>query len=77
MAKKDEILKIFLSHELFVSKYGLKKEDLPTTVREALNSEHPIVKTIGLIVEGLEGNTPVTDKVLREQVTTYLNIHEI
>lgn len=77
MARKDDILKSFLTHELLESKYELKKEELPSTVREALNSDKPIIKAIALIVEGLDGYSPVTDKVLRDQLTTYLNNHAI
>lgn len=73
MARKDDILKSFLTHELLESKYELKKEELPNTVREALNSDKPIVKAIALIVDGLDGTSPVTDPVLRNQVTQFLN----
>lgn len=73
MARKDDILKSFLSHELLESKYDFKKEELPNTVREALNSDKPIIKAIALIVEGLDGTSPVTDSVLRNQVTQFLN----
>lgn len=73
MARKDEILKSFISHEILETKYHLKKEELPCNVRDALNSEIPIVKAIGIIVEGLDGNSPVTDRVLRDQISTYLN----
>lgn len=77
MARKDDILKSFLTHELLENKYQLKKEELPSTVREALNSDKPIIKAIALVVEGLDGTSPVTDKVLRDQLTTYLNNHAI
>lgn len=73
MARKDDILKSFLNHEILASKYEVKKEELPSTVREALNSDKPIIKAIALIVEGLDGTSPVTDTVLRNQVTQYLN----
>ncbi len=73
MARKDEILISFLNHDLLIAKHGLKKEDLPSTVRLALNSDKAIVKAIALIVEGLDGNMPVTDAVLRNQVIQYLN----
>lgn len=73
MARKDDIFKSFLSHELLETKYKLKPHDLPNTVREALNSEEPIVKALAIIVEGLDGPAPVTDSVLRNQVTQYLN----
>lgn len=73
MARKDDILKSFLTHELLESKYELRNNQLPTTVREALNSNIPIVKAIALIVEGLDGTSQVTDTVLRNQVTQFLN----
>ena len=73
MARKDDILRSFLNHEILENKYEMKKEELPNTVREALNSGKPIVKAIALIVEGLEGSSPVTDSVLRNQVTQFLN----
>lgn len=73
MARKDDILKCFLSHELLENKYEFDKEELPSTVREALNSDKPIIKAIALIVEGLDGTSPVTDSVLRNQVTQFLN----
>jgi hypothetical protein len=73
MARKDDILKSFLTHELLEDKYEFKTAELPSTVREALNSDKPIIKAIGLIVEGLDGTSQVTDSVLRNQVTQFLN----
>jgi len=73
MARKDDILKSFLTHELLESKYDLKNEQIPKTVREALSSEKPIIKAIALIVEGLDGAVPITDPVLRNQITQFLN----
>ena len=73
MARKDDILKSFLSRELLEDEYELKREELPNTVREALNSNKPIVKAIALVVEGLDGTSAVTDSVLRNQVTQFLN----
>lgn len=73
MARKDDILKSFLTHEILVNKYELKTTELPSTIREALNSDKPIIVAIALIIEGLDGTSPVTDSVLRNQVTQYLN----
>lgn len=73
MARKDDILKSFLNHELLTITYELQDADIPATVREALNSQKPIIKAIALIVEGLDGTTPVTDAFLRQQVTQFLN----
>ncbi|KOY84522.1 hypothetical protein AD998_20215 [bacterium 336/3] len=73
MARKDDILKSFLTHELLENKYELKQEDLPKTVREALDSDIPIVKALALIVEGLEKSPTATDNELRNSVLQFLN----
>ena len=73
MARKDDILKSFLTHEILENKYQLKKEELPSTVREALNSDKPIIKAIALIVEGLEKSPTATDNELRNGVLQFLN----
>lgn len=73
MARKDEILSSFLKHEMLKEKYELRKSDIPSTVREALNSDKPIVKAIALIVDGLESPTQITDAALRNQITQFLN----
>lgn len=73
MARKDEILHSFLKHEMLKEKYELKKSEIPSTVREGLNSDSPIVKAISLIVDGLEAQTPITDAALRNQIIQFLN----
>jgi len=73
MARKDDILKSFLTHELLESKYELRNEVLPTTVWEALNSDIPIVKAIALIIEGLEKSPSATDNELRNSILQFLN----
>lgn len=73
MARKDEILSNFLRHEMLTSKYELKESDIPSTVREGLISDSPIVKAIALIVDGLESPIPITDAALRNQITQFLN----
>jgi len=72
MARKDDILSSFLKHEMLKDKYELKESDIPSTVREALNSDNPIVKAIALIVDGLESPTPITDAALNTQIRQYL-----
>ena len=73
MARKDEILSSFLKHEMVTSKYELKESDIPSTVREGLLSDSPIVKAIALIVDGLESPIPISDAALRNQITQFLN----
>lgn len=73
MARKDNILKSFLTHELLEKKYKLRLDELPQTVREALNSDIPIVKALALIIEGLEKSPAATDNELRNSVLQFLN----
>jgi hypothetical protein len=73
MARKDEILVTFLNHPLLSEKYNLDVGELPSTLRDALNSDKPIIKAIALIVDGLESNPPMADSVLRTQILQYLN----
>jgi hypothetical protein len=73
MARKDDILKSFLTHELLESKYKLNRNDSPETIREALNSDIPIVKAIALIIEGLEKSPSATDNELRNSILQFLN----
>ena len=73
MARKDDILKNFLTHELILNKYQLKPEELPSTVRDALNSDNTIVKAVSLIVEALEKSPTATDAELRNSVLQFLN----
>lgn len=72
MANKDNILRSFLSHELLETKYELKRDELPKTVRDALISDKPIVKAIALIIDGLEKSPPITDTALNTQIRQYL-----
>ena len=72
MARKDDILKSFLTHELLESKYKLNRDELPNTVREAFNSDKPIVKAIALIIDGLEKSPSITDAALNTQIRQYL-----
>jgi hypothetical protein len=73
MARKDDILISFLQHDIIKDKYQIENNELPKTVREALNSKEPIIKAIGLIVENLEAASPTTDNALRNLITQYLN----
>lgn len=73
MAKKDEIFRSFLTHELLENKYKIKKDELPKSLTEGLNSDKPIIKAIALIVDGLERSPQVTDNELRTSILLFLN----
>jgi hypothetical protein len=73
MARKDDILVSFIKHDIIKDKYQIESSDLPTSVRDALNSKVPIIRAIGLIVDSLEASTPTTDNALRNLITQYLN----
>lgn len=72
MARKDDILKSFLEHEILRDKYKLTGESLPKTVSDALDSQVPIVNAIAKIIDGIESKPPLSDNVLRDLVTQYL-----
>jgi len=73
MARKDDILKSFLEHELISSKYGLSKDSIPNSVRDGLKSETPIIKAISLIINALESIPPTSDASLYKSLSQYLN----
>jgi hypothetical protein len=73
MARKDDIFKSFLDHDIIESRYLLNQEVLPKTVREGLNSNIPVVKAIALIVDGLERSPSTGDNQLKDIVLRFLN----
>ena len=73
MARKDDIFRSFMEHDILKSKYEIKQEDIPKTVREAEQSEIKIVKTIALIVKELESSKTISDVALHKKVTQFLN----
>jgi len=73
MARKDDIFRSFMEHDILRSKYEIKQEDIPKTVREAEQSEIKIVKTIALIVKELESSKTISDVALHKKVTQFLN----
>lgn len=73
MNKKDKIIQQFLSHDLLITKYKLKKNQLPNSLKAAKDSEVPIIKAIALMVDALESGQVVTDVTLRTLINNYLN----
>jgi hypothetical protein len=73
MARKDDILKSFLEHEIFEEKYGISKNELPNTVNDANSSREAIIKTIALIIDNKESHLPSDDKQLNRIISQYLN----
>ncbi len=72
MARKDRILSSFLTHPLIADKYGLSSP-LPSTVREAKESNEPIVAAIARIVDATEPPANAADAALFKLITQYLN----
>lgn len=80
MAKKDEIFKSFMKHELLKEKYGIDKKDIPDTVREAKNSYIPIIKIIGEIVDTIDSSVEAdkkTEQQTYDLLTRYLSTVEL
>lgn len=73
MARKDDIFVSFIKHELITEKYILAEADLPLNLKEGLNSEEPIIKTIALIVKNSEEANYASDRALYGQITQFLN----
>ena len=79
MAKKDEIFNSFMEHELLKTKYELNREDIPSNVREAKNSNIPIVKLIAEIVDTIDGidSEKKTDQQAYDILTRYLSTTDL
>lgn len=80
MAKKDEIFKSFVTHELLKEKYGITSNTIPSTVREAKNSDIPIIKIFGEIVDSIDSNLDAdkkTDQQTYDLLTRYLSTVEL
>tara|TARA_R110000744_G_scaffold305286_2_gene413572 strand:+ start:1900 stop:2133 length:234 start_codon:yes stop_codon:yes gene_type:complete len=73
MARKDDVFKSFLEHELISEKYEIPKEDLPNKLSDGLNSKHVVIKAIALIVENTEALNPISDKAMYGKITQFLN----
>jgi hypothetical protein len=73
MTRKDDILSNVLKHEMLKDKYHLSQKAMPKTIKEALSSSNPIIKSIALLIDNLENTTPTSDTVLRNIITQYLN----
>jgi len=71
MARKDRILSSFLSHPLLAERFG--DTTLPSTVREAKESNEPIVAAIANIVDATETPTGISDAALYNLINKYLN----
>lgn len=73
MARKDDIICSFLTHSLLQTKYELKETEIPTSLKQALSSQVPIIRTLALIVDKLESTEQIKDTDLRNLITQYLN----
>ncbi|CAH1001255.1 hypothetical protein LEM8419_02154 [Neolewinella maritima] len=69
--RKDDIFKEFLQHPLLQEKYKIDSAELPERVSDGLSSDHPIVRTIAMILEGKE-NKDDSDNIIRTKVINYL-----
>ena len=73
MARKDDIFDSFIKHELITDKYKLTIDQIPTSLKDGLKSNHTIIKTIALIVENSEGNNATSDRGLYTMITQFLS----
>ena len=73
MAKKDDILRSFMTHDILRVKYNIADSEIPSNLREGLSSNIPIIKAISLIVDKLESTETIRDNDLRNLIIQYLN----
>lgn len=72
MARKDRILSSFLLHPLLIEKYNIKGP-LPGTMREAKETNEPIIAAIATIVDATEPPANTSDAALYNLINKYLN----
>lgn len=70
--RKDDILREFLKHNTICQDEKIVEGQLPTTVAEGLSSKIPIIKTLALIVDKLEGKQVPADPEIYRQVAYFL-----
>lgn len=79
MARKDEILKAFLTDALIEEKYGAQIKDCDIeklTLSKALDSKIVIVKTIAILIDRYQNNIiggTNKDALIYKEIITYLN----
>ena len=73
MIRKDRILQSFMKHPILKSKYMIEDAQMPNNCLEALNSDVPIIRTLGLIVEELEKKDRASDNSIHQKIRTFLN----
>lgn len=79
MARKDEILKAFLTDSLIEEKYGAQIKDCDVeklTLSIALDSKIVIVKTIAILIDRYQNNIITgtnKDALIYKEIITYLN----
>lgn len=71
--RKDRILRSFMEHPILTDKYGIEDAQKPNSCLEALNSDIPIIRTLGLIVDELEKTDRISDNALQQKIRTFLN----
>jgi hypothetical protein len=73
MTTKDRVLSSFLEHSLISEKYNINNSDIPKNLREALKSEHTVIKAIALIIDEMETAPAKSDESLRRKIIAFLN----
>lgn len=72
MARRDDIFSSFIQHPILTEKYDVEPQELEIDIAQGLQSNIPIIRSIAIIVDALEGK-PISDSGLRNKVTQYLN----
>ena len=75
MARKDDIYNSFIDHPIIKEKYEIDKENFPLNfgLGLGLDSDHPILQAIALIVDSQEKVPSESDSALHKKIIQYLN----
>jgi hypothetical protein len=68
-----ELLQNYLAHELLEQKYGIENKNIPSTLKDALNSEETIISTIATIINLVQSESAISDKQLASKISQHLN----
>lgn len=73
MARKDDLIKSFLGHQMLRDKYGITEEEMNYSHSTALDSNKPVIRSIAIVIGQVESSASISDGKLYEMIAQYLN----
>ena len=73
--RKDKIFQSFIKHHIIQEEINKASVKLPTRTLDGLNSDLLLIKIISLIVDQMEGNDAIKEKVLFDQINKIIKLN--